>query len=380
MRVSEGPETLLTLAHLLRAQNQNSCRLALPFSEQAWSALISAAKVWEITGSVCLALQQSGAQTHVPLRWRKYFIAYQELCKARNRRVLAVAKDVSEQCRHLGFPCLLLKGAAMLAIGEEEMLGVWAMHDVDVLVPPEAQERLVDALRKSGYRTARAKRRVLRKPVLIYPLLHHAPPLDHPELNISVEVHKDVGIQRRLLSSKDALAAAVEVNGFLVPRPVHMVVHNCFHSEVQDRAFSLGIIPLKALLQLDWLLRHDKFQQVDWNEFWARMRDGSCARTAHIHLEMSRWLLDTPVPELRYSRLSAQLHRNRCMVQLRFPFITRLCGVWLSLIPNLNHAVLEYRSGQSGVLTLPWHFRRRAFAHKWRLPSLVRSMWSNTRR
>jgi hypothetical protein len=294
-----------------------------------------------------------------------------------------VAKEVSRQAERLGSPCLLLKGAAMLAMADEEMLGVWAMRDVDVLVrPPEAQERLAEALRKSGYRTAQPMSSVVHHaPALVHPVLHHAPALIHPELNIPVELHKDVGIQRKLLSSKDAIAAAVEVNGLLVPRPVHMMVHNCFNSQVQDRAFELGVIPLKALVQLDWLLRHEKYQQIDWGEFWSRMRRSGCSTIARVHLEMSRWLLRTPVPELRRSRLAAQLHRKRCIMQLRHPSITRLCKFWISITPNLNQAVLEYRTGrrQSGVLTLLSHFPRKAIEYRWHLPSFVRSVWLNTR-
>src|SRR4051812_24537600 len=124
MHASEGPESLLNLAHLLRsASSDDDRRVALSFSDHEWPALIRTAKTWGIIGSVYLAFQQFDAQSHVPAQWRKYCTVYHELRKARNRRLLSVATDVSRQGQRLGFPCLLLKGAAMLAIGKEEILG-----------------------------------------------------------------------------------------------------------------------------------------------------------------------------------------------------------------------------------------------------------------
>jgi putative nucleotidyltransferase-like protein len=361
---------LFSLAHLLCCSASEK-EVGFRFSANEWQALIRTAESREVAGSVHLAIQRLGLQSQVLPEFQEYCALYFKMCKARNQRLRLVAQEVSEHAARVGSICVLLKGAAMLALGNEEMLGVWTMRDVDVLVPHEAQESVAEALRGCGYQTGSPDPSTS----------HYATPLIHPEKKIWVELHTDVGMQRNVLSSEDLLASPVVANGQLVPRPIHMILHNCYNSQIQDRAFEFGIIPFKSLVQLDWLLRNQKIHRMDWDEFWFRMRKCGCANIARSHLELSHWLLGSPLPDLDAPTLSVHLHLQRCVMQLRYPLITHLCKFWGAATPNLNPVCFEYQTGrrQSRLIYLLSHFWKKALQHRSHLPLVFRRVWRDNR-
>jgi hypothetical protein len=362
----------LPLVEFLTAAKTQSPSRLLSIRPDKWWNIIKAADAEEMLGWVYMTISRLKLEGQLPAELLDYCKLYYGFCRERNIRLLQVAREVHELASELSVSCVLLKGAAVLALSNGEMLGVWAMRDIDILVPRQSTQIIFEALQSKGYWPLSPERAGS----------HHRAPLVHPELSIAVELHHDVGIQRTLLAPGEVLANATSVNQLVIPCVPHLILHNCFNSEIQDRAYELGVVPFRHLAQLDWLLEQHGPKQNSWNEYWTKSDKNALGNVARAHLQLARTYFNSRVPEVVEPNFVVRFHLARCRLQLRHPTLDHCFQFWSAVTPDLTAASLNYRFGykKSRTIEILRHIGRRAMVHGMRLPSRALWVWRNTAR
>lgn len=169
-------------------------------------------------------------------------------------RMMLVRRQIGEVAGTLdeaGVDAVLLKGAAHLAEGVLDDIGLRVMGDIDVLVPPGDLHRAGHALEAAGYRrTARP-----------FGLQQHDVEYESDAAPAVVELHRSVGTpeleavlpgDRLHARARRVNAGPVEVR-VLCPRDA--LVHHVLHAQVQDREYAYLGLPLRQLHTFH-LLRH----------------------------------------------------------------------------------------------------------------------------
>lgn len=116
----------------------------------------------------------------IPAGWRDVLVSSDATARVRHACAVDTAIEVIDVCRRLGASTILLKG---ISTSDQYYPSghLRPMGDIDVLVPREASEALESALLGLGYRSDMHHPRD--------ELMHHLPPLVHPELDIWIEIH-----------------------------------------------------------------------------------------------------------------------------------------------------------------------------------------------
>lgn len=143
--------------------------------------------VWFARRHGCRILLQRALGTVGTGRARALRAYLQPIARSGAIRAIAYRTQVVSIVRLLndgGVPFALLKGAAR-SYARDADASIYVSHDIDIIVPPSAVERAVDALVRSGY-TFRASARERRWYVKGS---HHLPPLFPPGSGWAVEVH-----------------------------------------------------------------------------------------------------------------------------------------------------------------------------------------------
>jgi hypothetical protein len=122
------------------------------------------------------------AAIDVPDGWRDRLRAADLLARLETRARIRVVADVAARLRRRGVEVTLLKGIAVATRYYPEP-HLRLMGDADLLIPREHLEASVSMLRAQGYRPS-----TYAEPTW-WDHLHHAPPLTHPELGVTIELH-----------------------------------------------------------------------------------------------------------------------------------------------------------------------------------------------
>lgn len=147
--------------------------------------LLETARRHHLSGCISNWLDRAArAGVHVPRDLAEAFRRMRFANALQTGRVLACLHDVRDIFRVAGIPHIFLKGAGRLAACEPGS-EVQFSADVDVLVPPEAADLAVSALRTAGYTSvANHYRRSATDP-----WHHHCEALMSPAVDVPVEVH-----------------------------------------------------------------------------------------------------------------------------------------------------------------------------------------------
>lgn len=147
---------------------------------------------------------------------------------ARNMLIDAETETVLSHVAARNIPCILMKGAARRALGEQlPFAEARPTQDLDILVPEYAAPELWDYLRTQGFELAHPE----RKP---RPWHHHLPGLIGPD-GVTVEIHISIAPE---IPPQDAWsrirATAIPIQRFgvwtLVPSPTEMLWNGVLHA------------------------------------------------------------------------------------------------------------------------------------------------------
>ena len=200
----------------------------------------------------------------------------------------------------IGFPWILLKGAAYIAATLPPGRGR-RVADVDVLVPREHLAEAEAALRKHGWEFGELDpydTRYYRE------WMHELPPLIHGERRSVIDLHHAILPRTSRLHPSSAHLieqSRVIEDSVRVLCPAHMVLHAAAH------LFHDGEIAgaIRDVVDLDGLLRCFGREPGFWSDFIREARTLDLTRPAYYAVRYARRLLDTPVPPDVVSALAA---------------------------------------------------------------------------
>src|SRR5262249_31725425 len=142
-------------------------------------------------------------------------------------------------------------------------------------------------------------------------VLHSYPALSKAGELVSVDLHRDLGPQRSLLSAEEALAQAELVAGLpcraRVLTPTHRLLHLLFHDDIQDRRFELGRISLHQLINFAYLVEADD-GRIDWKDLSRRLERAGHGSILPSYCHMAQRLLGVRSPKFPPAGWRAKLH------------------------------------------------------------------------
>lgn len=299
-----------------------------------------------VTPALWCALERKAAAACIPGDAREFLQLAHRQNLERNRKLRQQAFDVTALLNARGVEPIVLKGGAHIVEtpGENagdvpgDVPGDRMMIDLDFLVPARRFDDSVDALKSAGFAPVGE----------LEGWTYQYPPLVRAGDVAAVEIHRDVGEQKAMIANDAAFAEAVRLAAgglaLWALSPTHRVVHNVFHSRIQDRNHELGVISLKHLTDFATLWqRHDR--QIDWDKAARTLKAHGLETMWETHLFLARRLLDIPAPQTARHTRRVRWHYQRCLLQMRWDWLMSLVNAWAAVTHPFQKCHIDYIYG-----------------------------------
>lgn len=334
--MSETLETLQSICRCLRRDGVDAPVLDVT----QWRSVIELANLHYLTPALWRALDKKGQSNQLPDEMRAFLANAEVLNRVRNETIRDQAAEIMGGLTAAGIHSVILKGGVYLFDDDEEALSTRMMVDLDILVLEEGLEASAEVAATLGYRVALESDE----------LFQHIDPLVRPGGLASIEIHRHVGMQRRLLPAEEVLRDARPLTyrdqTFYVPTPTHRATHAIFHSEVQAQSnYALGRIPLRYLHDL-MLLRGKHDAEIDWDEVTRRLSAGGYGHIVPGFLYLADRLFGLPMPEKMPITWRVRRHYDWCLAQLKWPVVRVSTGFLGTLAHPLRRPPVEYVYGE----------------------------------
>lgn len=285
-----------------------------------WPGLLLAANQALLGPALAAALRRPGPRARVPRDVALYLDRLLALNTARNERLAAQTAEAAGALNAAGIVPVALKGT--IALVGPEPSPTRMLCDIDLLVPPRAEDRARAVLEALGYRCARinpdARHEIggFGRPGDMAMIDLHDRPLSLPA--------QAAGRACETLSNRDLRRAARlrcwRGARVAVPSPAHRLLHLVLHDQLQDRDHFAGRLNLRHLLDIAHLLR--SHPEVDVGELLGRLAPSGVAGAAESHLLAAHELYGAPLPP-RAATVRARLHHARRLAIARWPRLRR---------------------------------------------------------
>jgi putative nucleotidyltransferase-like protein len=312
------------------------------FTAPDWQAIVLLANRHRVTPALWRRLREAGADHIVePIARAKIYNVY-KLNERRNTMIKAQITEAAEALNTNSIAPVLLKTAVKLVERPEDEIGSWVTRDIDMLVEPGCFSMAVETIKSLGYTTKREPR-----------LDHSYPALYRPGSVVSIDLHKDIGPQRRVLGTSDGLASAQLIGSrsqkihIYALSPTHQLVHLIFHAQLQDRRHELGQIDLHPMLNFADLLLHQG-DRIDWKEVSMRFGREGYTKVLNSYYYLGTQLLGLGHPEWPSPDWRVKFHYTRCRLQLASPRLNSAITLWNAATPMMDRAHIQYRFGYTG--------------------------------
>ena len=326
-----------------------------------WPELFWLAGNHLVTPALAGSLRRKGLFAVLPEEIRDYLDSLQTLNRERNQILYRELLHIAQVLNQSGIQPLLLKGANALLPDQYPGAKDRVIGDLDLMVPTDRISEASAALQAAGYLQL-SMERVLSRDLI---RSHHAAPLLHPNLPVTVELHSRMllNVQDDAWLSADLMATPIALPGgnatVLVPDPATRLLHNFLHTQIQDLNHALFSLAHRQLLEFV-SLRHWQDQQWDWHGLAKRLAPRRHSALAEYLLAAERWYGQPLPPDLRIpvgpkfwlnltERAQAENHWRRLLALYRIPrqFLPRLLTLPYRLLTPSWFA-LKYRSFRRG--------------------------------
>ena len=307
--------------------------------EVAWDAVIGTANRDLLVPALWASLRQKGLDSFLSDRARDVLRRQHRYNLLKNEKLREQACEVARALNAVGLVPILLKGGTHLFEDTFGDPGVRSMLDLDFLVRMGQVDRAIAVLHELGYR-----------PQDVAELDFQHRPMIKAGAFGPVEIHRYIGEQREVLTPDEAWSDCVELSAgdarLLALSPTHRVIHNVFHSEVQDRGHELGFIWPRQLHDLVGICRFHA-AHIDWAAIDRSMTRHGLGATLRARLYLATRCLGLPVVADLHPGPRAKLHYYRCRLQIRVPALSAAARFWGgATAPLRKHAIdLAYGCG-----------------------------------
>lgn len=280
-----------------------------------WLPVIYTANKCFLTPTFHFAMRRKSLTHLLPPDLRRYLelILIQNL--ERNRLIAAQAAEFIALLNRKGIRPILMKGAQSI-FARELPDDVVMMADLDMLLPEPEFDVGCRILRSLGYVSFEGS-----------PMSTHARTFHRTGALATIDLHRHVGPQTRLLTASDARRSAehfardgLEFAGLSATHRLLLsfMSYCLFEPEYWNRE-----LPLRALHGLAVICRHYRCR-IDWHWIDAIINRYSLARPLRAWLHLAQELFLVPLPDIWKADRWARTHSSACLLQLNHP---RLGGV-----------------------------------------------------
>lgn len=281
--------------------------------EVDWPAVAERANRADLAPALCVALEAKGLMSDAPQLFREYLRELHRFNLDRNQALLRQLREVVRLLNDIGVTPLLLKGAAALATDLYPDPGMRFMADLDLLVPEDALEQSVAALRANGYEVPEKCQRLVHLTAS-----KHYPPLVHPEAPAAVELHRRVlNAGRDLLESTRVWDTSLPYRGNRLPGLSAAImsltdeVIYCFaHSELGHGFHHYERMDARHLLDFACLIRCFR-DEIEWSRLDALKHHPRYGRAFEIYLCQVKMLFRLDLPLSGSLSPAAERHFRR---------------------------------------------------------------------
>jgi Uncharacterised nucleotidyltransferase len=306
----------------------------------SWATFIGLANEYRVSSAVACAMD-AGRPESLPKAARTYFEGLAAHYRRRNEAIRDEAVEVAAILNNIGVTPTLMKGGAHLVSDLYPDIAMRHMSDLDILVP---ETRIKDCLAKLADHgiTCLGTYSHLRS--------HHYPAVGSRSLPLPIEMHHEVLAcpHGAFLTSDEMIASAVELemsNGvrLAVPSPIHAIMHNIAHAQLNDHNYIYGSVSLKCMLDFS-LLSQAHYDKFDWDEISRRFIRSGWRYAWEYHVQWAR-RLGAEVPCLRSPSRTSQLLFQRALYHTKSPktlsLNVRLLRPWILLRRELSDSDLR---------------------------------------
>ena len=212
----------------------------LPVDTTGWQKVLRFSGAHHVTPLLRWAFQKNGLMSALPIDVLEHLEAMYALNLDDNLRYEDQLAHLIQTLNNLGVRPVLLKGAAALVRGLYPTAGERFVGDIDILIPPDQLETVLNKLLAKGYKANPTNGEFLTVENFILKGEHHYPQMRHPDWPVWVElhirpVHPPV---RELLTYEEVVRDAIPINWrgteCQLPSPTHFVMHAIIHSFFVD--------------------------------------------------------------------------------------------------------------------------------------------------
>ena len=259
---------------------------------EEWDLLVRQGRRANLLASLAIRFIDSGHMDIVPHNPKMHFISALRVVERQESAIRWEAQCIQRELSRIGFPVILLKGAAYVFAGLPNARGR-VFTDVDVLFP-KAQIPFVESeLMRQGWQGSHHDeydQRYYRQ------WMHEIPPMQHISRGTTIDVHHTLlpeTAKIRMDSSplfRDAIA--IGDSGLAVLNPADMLLHSATHL-FHEGEFENG---LRDLLDLDSMFRDFGNTLGFWDGLIPRAQRLGLMRPLFYALRYCERILETPIP------------------------------------------------------------------------------------
>jgi len=357
-------KTFLLLSRALRVDGDNDAdaELGAAISDASvdWKRLIELADQERMTAALASTLRRRKLLEALPRTVQGAFRRRYLMATEVNTRIKRQAEQAIRILNAADITPMLLKGGLHLFEAEPDELCERRMADLDIVVPADRLEDSIQALRDANYIPDKEDE----------DWTYHYRPMYHPDHIVGLELHIRPGEQREFLTVEEAWQKAVPVDApglkIVALEPGHRIAHNIFHSEVQDRGFTLGLVCLRQLYDLAKICA--RFEgKIDWPEIFERMERNDMGALFRARMHLAVELLGAPPPPIAVDGARSRRYLKRCLTQLRWQHLMNGARWFAGLAGPVNryHLDLLYSCGTTG-LNMHMHRAKHIWKIFWR--------------
>ena len=301
-----------------------------------WLSVTDLSNRYYVTPALDVGLQCKALSHLLPRDLRDYLDMISSHNRKRNGLIVTQAIPFFEALNSHGICPILLKGG--LSLFEAALHdGLFMMADLDVLLTGEEFDVGCNILRSLGYITLGDT-----------PNYAHATTFYKAGELATIDLHRHVGPQRRLLTAADARRSAVslashglDLGGLSATHRVLLSLMNYCLFEPQYRNHELPLRGLHDLAVVCWQHGH----RIDWDAITDTVRRNSLEAPARVWFNMARQLLSAPIPQTVCAAGAPSRRLRLCVLQLSFPRLTWLFRFGSRLAWAFGAWRMDYRYG-----------------------------------
>lgn len=310
------------LASDLRDAGSSYIRNAIRSDSLDWEYVVFHANRYQVVPLLWLILEKSGMTELLPADLRRYLSGFYLMNRQRNANLRVQLERVVDLLNELGVCPVLLKGAVHLVSRSYDDPGARIMTDLDILVPDKDLDPSVAALKSIGYRE---DSEFLSK----NPGHHHWAPLFREGEYAAVEIHT------RLLSDRSAdvmrednvrdhleVANLPEKCACTLSLENH-ILHTFIHSEITDRGYACGRVPLRALHESAAMVMASS-RGIDWSALERSLNTARARKIFRAYLYLLSTYLGIRVPVNLIRRPENWIHYLRLEANVRWDTVRKI--------------------------------------------------------